>query len=97
MLRINFQNKLRYKNKCKDFYLFFRRVKALMDDWKKGLRRSIIECNGYKVVENIPAKHAQCPKCGKVYKFSQAPGVGELWEKEQHLGGYCSDKCWPLK
>ena len=68
-----------------------------MNVFRDSLRRSIIESNGHKVVEDIPANHAQCPKCGKVYKFSQAPGVGESWEREQHLGGYCSNKCWPLK
>jgi len=60
-------------------------------------RRMIIVANGHEVVENVPAGHAQCPMCGKVYKFSKEAGVGEVWEREQHLGGYCSDVCWPLK
>jgi len=47
----------------------------------------------------------QCPNCGKVYEpvlarkhldrliqeeFPDAPA----WQREQHLSGICSDKCW---
>ena len=67
-----------------------------MAQFKKQLRHDIIRSNGHIVELNVPVRHEQCPKCGKVYKFSKAPGQGEKWEREQHLGGYCSDACWPL-
>lgn len=67
-----------------------------LESFKEGLRRDIIKANGHVVVELVPVGHAQCPKCGKIYKFSKEPGKGEPWEREQHLGGYCSDSCWPL-
>jgi hypothetical protein len=42
-------------------------------------------------------RHYQCPNCKKVYKPTfenkeDAP-AGTI-EKEQHITGMCSDKCW---
>lgn len=65
-------------------------------EFQRSLRESIIRSNGHEVAKDVPKGHAQCPTCGKVYKFSKPRGQGEKWEREQHLGGYCSEKCWPL-
>lgn len=67
-----------------------------LTQFKQKLKKDIVESNGHTVELNIPIGHEQCPTCGMVYKFSKPSGQGEKWEREQHLGGYCSDVCWPL-
>ena len=65
--------------------------------FQQKLREEFIRSIGHEPVKNIPVGHTQCPQCGKVYKFSKPKGEGEPWEREQHLGGFCSDDCWPFK
>lgn len=68
-----------------------------MEFLKRQLREDIIRQNGHDVATHLDANQNQCPNCGIVYTFSKPRGEGEKWEREQHLGGYCSDACWPLK
>lgn len=60
------------------------------------LREQCIVSNGHQVQKTGPGEF-QCCGCGKVKKYSKPSGQGEPWEREQHLGGYCSDECWPFK
>jgi len=68
-----------------------------LKEFQQQMRDEIIRSNGHEPAKVIPIGHAQCPQCGKVYKFSKPQGQGESWEREQHLGAYCSAGCWPLK
>lgn len=63
-------------------------------EFKQMLRESTIEANGHTVVATLEKNQQQCPKCGRVYTFSQPPGQGTAIEREQHLSGFCSDVCW---
>jgi|WetSurMetagenome_2_1015567.scaffolds.fasta_scaffold01048_11 hypothetical protein len=68
-------------------------------DLQRRMRRIIMKHVSEHVAEDdIPAGSAQCPMCGRVYKFSKAsPTEGLHWEREQHISGICSDACWPMK
>lgn len=60
---------------------FFQMKKILLD--KRNI--PVLEC---------PENHTQCPNCGIVYMYAKPPKEGTPTEKEQHMSGICSDKCW---
>lgn len=62
---------------------------------QEELRVELIKGTGNEIARCVADNHAQCPTCGKIYKFSKPIGLGAPWEKEQHIGGFCSDECWP--
>lgn len=35
-----------------------------------------------------------CPQCHKTYEPAQPRGLGNAAEREQHITGLCSFKCW---
>ncbi len=62
-------------------------------EFLKSATEEMIRGNGNNVA-TLKANEQQCPKCGKVYTFSKPRGEGTATEKEQHISGICSDKCW---
>ena len=49
---------------------------------------------GNKPGPGSPPRKTQCPNCGTVYYPDLPRGEGTPTQREQHLSGICSDKCW---
>jgi hypothetical protein len=67
-----------------------------LSNFKNSARKAQMIMNGHEPIppEQIPAEHTQCPICGIVYKYSKPAKQGVDWEREQHISGICSEKCW---
>lgn len=58
------------------------------------LKCECMEKKGLRFFPNLPPGYQQCPQCATIYPFSQKRGFGSKVEREQHLTGICSQKCW---
>jgi hypothetical protein len=47
-----------------------------------------------ETLKGLERDERECRFCQEVFLESRPPGLGELWEREQHMSGCCSDACW---